>query len=315
MSVRPSPSIVSSEVARFEALGDKWWDPEGPISPLHRINPIRIGWARDLIVRRFKLRRGSARRSPGSTSSTSAAAPGSLREPLTAASAPACTRRRPGPCAQHRRRPRPRRGDRGGAAEIDRLKKFSGSTTEGVISEAFKDLLKAWAKRGDLVFVPQYEFLSPQKNRIRPDGTILHDLRVPFGYWEAKDEETTSTRKSRKNSPRAIRRTTSFSKIPDRGSDPEPTGSHALRRCDGYRKRSTRLLELFFALRAAGNRRIPQGGGAVPDRPAGRARSAARDDRDGAGDNAPFAPRRQISQTRAGNDQSRGHAEPMCGKC
>ena len=71
--------------------------------------------------------------------------------------------------------------------EIDRLKKFSGSTTEGVISEAFKDLLKAWARRADLVFVPQYEFLSPQKNRIRPDGTILHDLRVPLGYWEAKD--------------------------------------------------------------------------------------------------------------------------------
>jgi hypothetical protein len=29
--------------------------------------------------------------------------------------------------------------------EIDRLKKFSGTTTEGVISEAFKDLLKAWS--------------------------------------------------------------------------------------------------------------------------------------------------------------------------
>jgi predicted helicase len=71
--------------------------------------------------------------------------------------------------------------------EIDRLKKFSGSTTEGVISDAFKDLLKAWARRENLVFVPQYEFLSPQRNRIRPDGTILHDLRVPLGYWEAKD--------------------------------------------------------------------------------------------------------------------------------
>ena len=55
MSVRPSPSIKSEEVARFEALGDTWWDPEGPMAPLHRINPIRIGWARDLIVRHFKL--------------------------------------------------------------------------------------------------------------------------------------------------------------------------------------------------------------------------------------------------------------------
>ncbi len=72
--------------------------------------------------------------------------------------------------------------------EIDVLKKVSGSTTEGVVSEAFKDLLKAWARQKNLVFVAQYEFLSPQKNRIRPDGTILHDLRVPLGYWEAKDE-------------------------------------------------------------------------------------------------------------------------------
>ncbi|MGX8011772.1 type ISP restriction/modification enzyme [Mesorhizobium sp. ORM8.1] len=71
--------------------------------------------------------------------------------------------------------------------EIDRLRKFSGSFTEGVISEAFKDLLKAWARQHNLHFISQYEFLSPQKNRIRPDGTILHDLRVPLGYWEAKD--------------------------------------------------------------------------------------------------------------------------------
>src|SRR6202021_2869704 len=48
MSVRPSPSIKSEEVARFEALGDTWWDPEGPMAPLHRVNPIRIGWARAL---------------------------------------------------------------------------------------------------------------------------------------------------------------------------------------------------------------------------------------------------------------------------
>ena len=73
--------------------------------------------------------------------------------------------------------------------EIDRLRKFSGSVTEGVISEAFKDLLKAWSRQNNLHFISQYEFLSPQKNRIRPDCTILHDLRVPLGYWEAKDTD------------------------------------------------------------------------------------------------------------------------------
>jgi 2-polyprenyl-6-hydroxyphenyl methylase/3-demethylubiquinone-9 3-methyltransferase len=58
MSAGPSPSVMSEEVARFDALGDKWWDQDGPMAPLHRVNPIRIGWARDLIVRHFKLETG-----------------------------------------------------------------------------------------------------------------------------------------------------------------------------------------------------------------------------------------------------------------
>jgi len=72
--------------------------------------------------------------------------------------------------------------------EVERLKRVAGTTTENVVSEAFKDLLKGWSRQKNLVFAAQYEFLSPQKTRIRPDGTILHALRVPFGYWEAKDE-------------------------------------------------------------------------------------------------------------------------------
>ncbi|QIA23286.1 type ISP restriction/modification enzyme [Mesorhizobium sp. AA22] len=71
--------------------------------------------------------------------------------------------------------------------EIDRLRKFSGSITEGVISEAFKDLLKAWSRQLNWQFAAQYEFPSTQKSRIRPDGTIFHSLGLPFGYWEAKD--------------------------------------------------------------------------------------------------------------------------------
>jgi len=55
MSAGPSPSVMSEEVARFDALGEAWWDEDGPMAPLHRLNPVRIGWARDLIVRHFKL--------------------------------------------------------------------------------------------------------------------------------------------------------------------------------------------------------------------------------------------------------------------
>jgi hypothetical protein len=71
--------------------------------------------------------------------------------------------------------------------EIDRLRKFTGSLTEGIISGAFKDLLKAWSRQLNWQFSAQYEFASTQKNRIRPDGTIFHSVGLPFGYWEAKD--------------------------------------------------------------------------------------------------------------------------------
>jgi 2-polyprenyl-6-hydroxyphenyl methylase / 3-demethylubiquinone-9 3-methyltransferase len=46
-------SVRPHEVARFDAIGDAWWDPDGPMAPLHRLSPIRIRWARDMVARRF----------------------------------------------------------------------------------------------------------------------------------------------------------------------------------------------------------------------------------------------------------------------
>ena len=45
----------------------------------------------------------------------------------------------------------------------DRYKKISSSLTKGVISEALKYLLKAWARQSNLHFTNQYEFISVQK--------------------------------------------------------------------------------------------------------------------------------------------------------
>ncbi|NQU72365.1 MAG: bifunctional 2-polyprenyl-6-hydroxyphenol methylase/3-demethylubiquinol 3-O-methyltransferase UbiG [Rhodospirillales bacterium] len=41
------------EVARFSALADEWWDPDGSFKPLHRLNPARLGFIRDQLARRF----------------------------------------------------------------------------------------------------------------------------------------------------------------------------------------------------------------------------------------------------------------------
>lgn len=71
--------------------------------------------------------------------------------------------------------------------QLATLKKVSGSQRESVLREAFKDLLKGWARSRDLHFIPEYEIESKTKERRYVDGALLYELRVPFGYWEAKD--------------------------------------------------------------------------------------------------------------------------------
>lgn len=34
-------NIDDAEIAKFEGLASRWWDPEGEFKPLHRMNPIR----------------------------------------------------------------------------------------------------------------------------------------------------------------------------------------------------------------------------------------------------------------------------------
>lgn len=74
-------------------------------------------------------------------------------------------------------------------ADLDRLRSVSGNRRESVLREAFKDLLKRWGRSRDLHFVAEHDIVTPQKNRIYVDGALLHALRVPFGYWEAKDAD------------------------------------------------------------------------------------------------------------------------------
>lgn len=73
--------------------------------------------------------------------------------------------------------------------DLATLKRVSGAQRESVVREAFKDLLKAWGRSHSLTFIPEHEFISTAKVRNYVDGALMHDLRVPFGYWEAKDAD------------------------------------------------------------------------------------------------------------------------------
>ncbi|MBP8778398.1 MAG: N-6 DNA methylase [Alicycliphilus sp.] len=74
-------------------------------------------------------------------------------------------------------------------SQLDLIKKISGSQRETIVREAFKDLLKAWGKQQGLVFLAEYPLKTATKTSISVDGALLHELRMPLGYWEAKDAQ------------------------------------------------------------------------------------------------------------------------------
>lgn len=43
-------NVDPAEVAKFDALADSWWDPEGQSKPLHQINPLRLQFIKDRTV-------------------------------------------------------------------------------------------------------------------------------------------------------------------------------------------------------------------------------------------------------------------------
>jgi 2-polyprenyl-6-hydroxyphenyl methylase / 3-demethylubiquinone-9 3-methyltransferase len=46
-------TLAADEIARFDALAARWWEPDGPMRPLHRMNPARIGWIAARVRQRF----------------------------------------------------------------------------------------------------------------------------------------------------------------------------------------------------------------------------------------------------------------------
>jgi 2-polyprenyl-6-hydroxyphenyl methylase/3-demethylubiquinone-9 3-methyltransferase len=44
-----SSSVDPKEIERFDALAEDWWDEDGPMAPLHKLNPVRLAYIRDRI--------------------------------------------------------------------------------------------------------------------------------------------------------------------------------------------------------------------------------------------------------------------------
>ena len=49
------PSVDPEEVEKFSRMAADWWDPDSKFKPLHKFNPVRLGFIRDTICEHFGL--------------------------------------------------------------------------------------------------------------------------------------------------------------------------------------------------------------------------------------------------------------------
>ncbi len=49
MAAANTMQVDDAEVEKFNRLAGEWWDPRGKMKPLHKFNPVRLGYLRDTI--------------------------------------------------------------------------------------------------------------------------------------------------------------------------------------------------------------------------------------------------------------------------
>jgi 2-polyprenyl-6-hydroxyphenyl methylase/3-demethylubiquinone-9 3-methyltransferase len=77
-----SSSVDPDEIARFSALAESWWNPHGPMRPLHRLNPARLLYLRRRLEPLFGLDPRSLRPLAGLSVLDVGCGAGLLSEPL-----------------------------------------------------------------------------------------------------------------------------------------------------------------------------------------------------------------------------------------
>lgn len=77
-----TPSVDPAEVAKFSKLAAEWWDPSGKFAPLHKFNPVRLGFIREQALARFQRDRQSLRPFEGLSLLDIGCGGGLLAEPM-----------------------------------------------------------------------------------------------------------------------------------------------------------------------------------------------------------------------------------------
>lgn len=75
-------SIVDHEAAHFGGMADDWWDPNGTSAMLHKLNPVRLAYVRDMVDQHWSGDEHGFRPLAGKTALDVGCGAGLLAEPL-----------------------------------------------------------------------------------------------------------------------------------------------------------------------------------------------------------------------------------------
>lgn len=75
-------SIVDREAAHFGAMAADWWDPNGASAMLHKLNPVRLSYIRDMIDMHWQADEHGLKPLAGKTALDVGCGAGLLAEPL-----------------------------------------------------------------------------------------------------------------------------------------------------------------------------------------------------------------------------------------
>jgi len=75
-------SVVASEVEQFASHAGDWWDPDGSEAMLHRLNPVRLAYIRDMTDQHWSLDEHSLKPLGGKSALDVGCGAGLLAEPL-----------------------------------------------------------------------------------------------------------------------------------------------------------------------------------------------------------------------------------------
>src|SRR5829696_8800245 len=79
---KTSSSVLPEEVRQFAAHAADWWDPDGSEAMLHKLNPVRLAYVRDMIDQHWQVDEHGFRPLAGKSALDVGCGAGLLAEPL-----------------------------------------------------------------------------------------------------------------------------------------------------------------------------------------------------------------------------------------